>query len=265
MAYKFQGLPNMATLDNDWATSRDSVRTSLKRIERALHELYSGSNPLGSGTPSPTLYVGGGGGGTVSINQINENSLLGATTQGILVFGRGADGYAHAIRVTQEGDTPTYGFPALGTVRAATATAAGVARMPSLTNTGIQRITPHAEPLSLAMGATGVFTTALSSATGATLTAQRFTEGLLQLVFGSATGTVTATVDLEMSSDSSAWCKYQSDSFPKTFTVASIGTGLAQCWDLRIPSEYLRIRVSTTGMGANDAFVFSSAILTMKG
>lgn len=266
MATKFPGLPNLATLSDDWTQSRDSVRISLQRIEHALSQLYAGSNPVGSGEPGQTIFVagGGGGGGSVTINQVNESELVGQTTDGLLMFGRGTDSLAHAIRVYAEGDTHGYGFPVLGTVRAATATAAGVAVLPSYTPNGIARVTPHAEPLSLAMGASGTYTTALSSATGATLTGQRFLEGLLQLTFGSATGTVTATIDLEMSHDTSAWCKYQSDSFPLSFNVGTIGTGLAQCWNLRIPAEYLRIRVSTTGMGANDAFVFSSAMLTMK-
>lgn len=105
MAFQYEGIPGLAALDdNDWHESRDAVRLALQRIDRALKQLYVGSNPLGSGDPVPQ-NIGGIGGDTVSINQVNENEPIKGDTDGILHFGRGeTDSLAHAIRVSTEGE-----------------------------------------------------------------------------------------------------------------------------------------------------------------
>ncbi len=106
MAYKYGGLPSLASLDDDnWKESRDAIRLALHRIDRALHQVYSGANTLGSGVITPQNLGGLGGGSTVTVNQVNEDDLVGTNTDGILVFGRGeTDSLAHAIRVSQEGE-----------------------------------------------------------------------------------------------------------------------------------------------------------------
>lgn len=105
MAYKYEGLANLAALDEDeWGESRDAVRLSLHRIDRALRQVFVGSNPISSGNPT-AQNIGGFGGSTVTINQVDESEFVKNSTEGILVFGRGeTDSLAHAIRVNSSGE-----------------------------------------------------------------------------------------------------------------------------------------------------------------
>jgi len=97
MPYTFPGLVNNAIFDNA------DLRTNFIRIERALRQLSAGSNPLGSGTT--VTNVGGIGGDGMTINQVDENDVVGGNTEGILVFGRGeTDNLAHAIRTDNNGE-----------------------------------------------------------------------------------------------------------------------------------------------------------------
>lgn len=120
------------------------------------------------------------------------------------------------------------------------------------------------------LGTTGLFVTGRLSATGVSVDARRFSCGLLQVAFGPVTGVPNQIhIGLDFSDDNTTWYHYDGNLFLGTtgainFNAATVGTGIARCWNFDIHSEYLRLHVTTSGIIAGRGFSVLSSRVTMK-
>lgn len=120
------------------------------------------------------------------------------------------------------------------------------------------------------VGTTGAFVTGRVSATGTSVSARRFRKGLLMVDFGPVTGTPNQiNVAVQFSDDNATWYSFEGGAFAVasgtiTHSAIAIGTGLAQCWGFDTTSEFLRVKVTTTGVQANKGFYINGCRVTMK-
>ncbi len=143
----------------------------------------------------------------------------------------------------------------------ASATGLGLANDIPLHGSDVPKVHTHESTV------TGRYTTGAGvSATGVSVSVRRFRECLLQIEFGAITGTPDdITIQLQFSDNGSTWYDYVMGPFGAlVHTDSIISTGLLRCWSFRAPAENLRLKVSTSGIGNNEAFSIETARITMK-
>lgn len=111
-------------------------------------------------------------------------------------------------------------------------------------------------------GVTGTYSTAAGSATGASAVMRYYRTHALYLEFGAVTGNPSSVgIQWQESDDGSSWYNFGSLT---SIASATIGSGLSKVWHFDSPAEYIRLVVTTSGIGAGDAVSIDTSRITTK-